>query len=197
MSRPTLLLVHGAWHGSWAFEPLTSILIDRGWTVKTVDLPTVHADDKAILCACSENFLQHPLVGYKKIARRRAHVDLYAYNPGIAGHLFYLVKIVVCRAKPETVVNIPLADHLRFLLKALRGCKRRIGVWHIKNGCNTPCDSRFNAMFPVLFVLSAGCAEMHMGIYQARKREQVISVYKLLCQKIPADIYDSTSAYNN
>lgn len=49
MSRPTLLLVHGAWHGSWAFEPLESILVDRGWTVETVDLPTVHADDKATL----------------------------------------------------------------------------------------------------------------------------------------------------
>lgn len=47
MSRPTLLLVHGAWHGSWAYEPLVEILAARGWTVETVDLPTVHAPDKA------------------------------------------------------------------------------------------------------------------------------------------------------
>ena len=43
--RPTLLLVHGAWHGSWAWEPLQSELEARGWDVRTVDLPTVHADD--------------------------------------------------------------------------------------------------------------------------------------------------------
>ena len=43
--RPTLLLVHGAWHGAWAWEPLQSELEARGWDVRTVDLPTVHADD--------------------------------------------------------------------------------------------------------------------------------------------------------
>ncbi|MBU4465869.1 MAG: alpha/beta fold hydrolase [Actinobacteria bacterium] len=43
--RPTLLLVHGAWHGSWAWEPLTAVLENRGWAVETVDLPTVHAAD--------------------------------------------------------------------------------------------------------------------------------------------------------
>ena len=43
--RPTLLLVHGAWHGSWAWESLQSELESRGWDVRTVDLPTVHADD--------------------------------------------------------------------------------------------------------------------------------------------------------
>lgn len=44
--RPTLLLVHGAWHGSWAWDPLRAILESRGWTVATVDLPTVHSADK-------------------------------------------------------------------------------------------------------------------------------------------------------
>jgi pimeloyl-ACP methyl ester carboxylesterase len=43
--RPTLLLVHGAWHGSWAWAPLQTELESRGWDVRTVDLPTVHADD--------------------------------------------------------------------------------------------------------------------------------------------------------
>lgn len=43
--RPTLLLVHGAWHGAWAWDPLATILEDRGWTVERIDLPTVHADD--------------------------------------------------------------------------------------------------------------------------------------------------------
>ncbi|GAA3773350.1 alpha/beta hydrolase [Microbacterium kribbense] len=44
-AQPTLLLVHGAWHGAWCWAPLKGILEARGWTVETVDLPTVHADD--------------------------------------------------------------------------------------------------------------------------------------------------------
>jgi pimeloyl-ACP methyl ester carboxylesterase len=45
--RPTLLLVHGAWHGSWCWRPLQQVLEDRGWSVETVDLPTVHSPEKA------------------------------------------------------------------------------------------------------------------------------------------------------
>ncbi|GAA2082200.1 alpha/beta hydrolase [Microbacterium hatanonis] len=43
--KPTLLLVHGAWHGAWAWDPVAGILEDRGWAVERIDLPTVHADD--------------------------------------------------------------------------------------------------------------------------------------------------------
>ena len=46
-ARPTLLLVHGAWHGSWCWEPLRHVLEGRGWSVQSVDLPTVHSPDKA------------------------------------------------------------------------------------------------------------------------------------------------------
>jgi pimeloyl-ACP methyl ester carboxylesterase len=49
MTRPTLLFVHGAWHGSWCWEPLRQILEKRGWTTAAVDLPTMHAPDKAAL----------------------------------------------------------------------------------------------------------------------------------------------------
>ncbi|HEX8868762.1 MAG TPA: alpha/beta hydrolase [Lentzea sp.] len=38
--RPALLLVHGAWHGSWCWEPLRKILTDDGWRVDAVDLPS-------------------------------------------------------------------------------------------------------------------------------------------------------------
>lgn len=38
MPRPTLLLVHGAWHGSWFWEPLISELGE--FDVRTVDLPS-------------------------------------------------------------------------------------------------------------------------------------------------------------
>ncbi|WP_405056496.1 alpha/beta hydrolase [Kribbella sp. NBC_01505] len=56
--RPALLLVHGAWHGSWCWEPLRALLTDEGWRVETVDLPSVapegatryglHDDAKAV-----------------------------------------------------------------------------------------------------------------------------------------------------
>jgi pimeloyl-ACP methyl ester carboxylesterase len=49
MTRPTLLFVHGAWHGSWCWEPVRQILEERGWTTVAVDLPTVHAADKGAL----------------------------------------------------------------------------------------------------------------------------------------------------
>lgn len=44
--RPTLLLVHGAWHGAWCWESLIRVLTNRGWEVRAIDLPTVHAPHK-------------------------------------------------------------------------------------------------------------------------------------------------------
>ena len=44
-----ILLVHGAWHGSWCFQPLTDLLTQRGWHVETIDLPTVHSENAAEL----------------------------------------------------------------------------------------------------------------------------------------------------
>jgi pimeloyl-ACP methyl ester carboxylesterase len=49
MTHPTLLFVHGAWHGPWCWEPVRKLLEERGWTTVAVDLPTVHAPDKAKL----------------------------------------------------------------------------------------------------------------------------------------------------
>ena len=38
--RPHLLFVHGAWHGSWCWRDVESILRADGWEVSTVDLPS-------------------------------------------------------------------------------------------------------------------------------------------------------------
>lgn len=43
-ARPTLLLVHGAWHGPWCWDRLTPHLEARGWHVRTVQLPSASAD---------------------------------------------------------------------------------------------------------------------------------------------------------
>jgi pimeloyl-ACP methyl ester carboxylesterase len=42
----TLLLVHGAWHGSWCWDPLIEAL--DGVPVRTVDLPSVGSDPGAL-----------------------------------------------------------------------------------------------------------------------------------------------------
>jgi pimeloyl-ACP methyl ester carboxylesterase len=45
MSTPkaTIVLVHGAWHGSWCWERVTPHLEKRDFVVRTVDLPSVGA----------------------------------------------------------------------------------------------------------------------------------------------------------
>ena len=43
---PTLVLVHGAWHGSWCWEPLTDALGDV--PVQTIDLPSAGNDPAAL-----------------------------------------------------------------------------------------------------------------------------------------------------
>ncbi|MDX8031518.1 alpha/beta fold hydrolase [Lentzea sp. BCCO 10_0856] len=40
MDRGNLLLVHGAWHGSWCWDHLVPELRSRGWTPSVVDLPS-------------------------------------------------------------------------------------------------------------------------------------------------------------
>ncbi|MFC5213307.1 alpha/beta hydrolase [Streptomyces coerulescens] len=39
-SRPTILLVHGAWHGPWCWEELESALLSHSWATRTVALPS-------------------------------------------------------------------------------------------------------------------------------------------------------------
>ncbi|MPY30190.1 alpha/beta hydrolase [Streptomyces adustus] len=43
-SQPTILLVHGAWHGAWCWDKLVPELKARGWDVATVDLPSASAE---------------------------------------------------------------------------------------------------------------------------------------------------------
>ena len=42
-AKPALLLVHGAWHGSWGWERLQAKLAAAGWAFHTIDLPSVAA----------------------------------------------------------------------------------------------------------------------------------------------------------
>jgi pimeloyl-ACP methyl ester carboxylesterase len=40
-ARPVALLVHGAWHGAWAWANVERELTTRGWVVHTIDLHSV------------------------------------------------------------------------------------------------------------------------------------------------------------
>ncbi|MEV5177421.1 alpha/beta hydrolase [Streptomyces flaveolus] len=44
--QPTILLVHGAWHGAWCWERLVPELTALGWRVTTVDLPSASSDPR-------------------------------------------------------------------------------------------------------------------------------------------------------
>ncbi|MFD6059476.1 alpha/beta hydrolase [Rhodococcus wratislaviensis] len=44
--RPRILLVHGAWHGAWCWQILEEKLTEQGWSVTSIDLPSVAAKGK-------------------------------------------------------------------------------------------------------------------------------------------------------
>jgi pimeloyl-ACP methyl ester carboxylesterase len=44
MADPTFVLVHGAWHGAWAWDHVTPLLAEAGRSVVTVELPSAGHD---------------------------------------------------------------------------------------------------------------------------------------------------------
>lgn len=66
-----ILLIHGAWHGSWAFELLTPLLVTAGWTVRTVELASagsaevdVHDDAQVVRESLTANQAPTVVVGH-------------------------------------------------------------------------------------------------------------------------------------
>ena len=59
MSTPTFLLVHGAWHGSWCWERLGSVLDERGITWAALDLPSSNSEDPRIDLDADVRALRH------------------------------------------------------------------------------------------------------------------------------------------
>jgi pimeloyl-ACP methyl ester carboxylesterase len=47
-SSPTVVLVHGAWHGSWCWAKVVPLLEEHGLAVHTVDLPSTGPDVDAL-----------------------------------------------------------------------------------------------------------------------------------------------------
>lgn len=68
--RPDLLLVHGGWHGAWAFDALVPLLASQGFTVRTVDLPSsgslsgLDADVRVVRRSLAEHAAPTLVVGH-------------------------------------------------------------------------------------------------------------------------------------
>jgi pimeloyl-ACP methyl ester carboxylesterase len=81
-------LVHGAWHGGWAWEPLREELEARGHTVATPDLPcddvTAGIAEYARLVPPADVVVGHSLGGLTiPLVAARLHVFLCALVPGV------------------------------------------------------------------------------------------------------------------
>ena len=72
-NRPRIILVHGAWVGSWEFDPLVEILRERGWEVDALDLPSTGS---------TENMLQDAATITAAIDRAGGPVVLVGHSYG-------------------------------------------------------------------------------------------------------------------
>lgn len=98
MARPNVLLVHGAWHGSWFWEPLRAELGEL--EVHTVDLPScvggpdevgdLWADVAAVEQALSE--IEGPVV---VVAHSYGGLPVTEAAVGRAAHLVYLCAFML------------------------------------------------------------------------------------------------------
>ena len=61
MPHHHLVLIHGAWQGSWAFDAWRPLLQAAGWQAHAVDLPGngAHAEGQADLAGYTRHVLQH------------------------------------------------------------------------------------------------------------------------------------------
>lgn len=135
METPTLLLVHGSWHGPWCWEKLTPELDRLGIAWKAVALPCVGddpaklgtvADDVAVIEAAAREIAGDVVVvahSYGGVPTTEARfganvkhlVYLGAFMPDVGQGLVNLLPpgplppFVIARDDGATEVNLPLA----------------------------------------------------------------------------------------
>lgn len=96
---PELVLVHGAWHGSWAWERLLPVLRERGWAATAIDLPSsgsragLAADGEAVRRALDQINGPAVLVGHSYGGT--------AITEGGAGVANLVGLAYVCAAMPD------------------------------------------------------------------------------------------------
>jgi pimeloyl-ACP methyl ester carboxylesterase len=99
MGLPQLVLVHGAWHGGWAWSRLLPVLEARGWTATVVDLPS--AGTTAGLSADADLLrdVLERLPGPKVVVGHSYGGTIITQGAAGVGGVAGLVY--VCAAKPE------------------------------------------------------------------------------------------------
>ena len=108
MTLPELVLVHGAWHGSWAWSRLLPVLAERGWTARAVDLPSVGSraglsvDSDLVKGLLEESDRPKVLVGHSYGGT--------VVTQGGAGVESLLGVVYLCGAKPD-VGDVVWSDH--------------------------------------------------------------------------------------
>ena len=74
----TFLMIHGAWHGGWSFEPLRAGLEARGHRLIAPDLPGMGGDDAALAAVTLAGWADHVAA----LARAAAPVILCGHSRG-------------------------------------------------------------------------------------------------------------------
>lgn len=99
--RPTLLFVHGAWHGSWCWDPLVALLGQQGWTTRSVDLPSVASGgrrcglhDDAQVVRDAINDIGRPVVVIAHSYGGMPVTEGAAGNP-LVSHIIYLAAFML------------------------------------------------------------------------------------------------------
>ena len=53
LTRPRIILVHGAWVGPWEFQPIIDLLTADGWDVDAIDLPATGSTESLLADAAA------------------------------------------------------------------------------------------------------------------------------------------------
>ncbi|HEY7626105.1 MAG TPA: alpha/beta fold hydrolase [Ilumatobacteraceae bacterium] len=115
-SRPTLVLVHGAWHGAWCWDFVTPLLADAGLQVVSVDLPgrgenmeslaDLHGDAQAVTAVLEAIAGPVVLVGH-------SYGGAVITEAGVHDRVAHLVYVAAFALEPGEAVANAAADEAR------------------------------------------------------------------------------------
>ncbi|WP_130804621.1 alpha/beta fold hydrolase [Acinetobacter ihumii] len=100
-----MVLVHGAWQGSWSFDLIKPLLEQTGWQVHAVDLPNNGWNNETQIVANQQNYCEHVVQVIQQIGEP---VVLLGHSgggltisavaeqiPNMISHLVYLVGMML------------------------------------------------------------------------------------------------------
>jgi pimeloyl-ACP methyl ester carboxylesterase len=105
---PTIVLVHGAFHGEWCFEPLLPELAARGVDAVTVELPltSLHEDAAAVTAALDRGEGPVTLLGH---SYGGAPITVAGLHPAVE-RLVYLTAMAPDDGQNATGTDVQIGD---------------------------------------------------------------------------------------